>query len=175
MEDNKNFIISAYTENSLGLLNRISGIFLKNRIPIESLNISDSEIDDVIRFTIAVHTTEILIKRITALIERQIDVIKAYYHNENEAVFQESALFKIRTKTFIKNQKVRELITKYHCEIMEVSEVFVVISQRGKRSETQDLYNNLKPFGVMQFVRSNRISVSKSEMPISHFLKQQEV
>jgi acetolactate synthase-1/3 small subunit len=35
-----------------------------------------------------------------------------------------------------------------------------VISKSGKRSDI-NLYNKLKPFGIMQFVRSGRISVSK--------------
>jgi acetolactate synthase-1/3 small subunit len=37
----------------------------------------------------------------------------------------------------------------------------------GKRSDINDLYNKLKPFGIMQFVRSGRISVSKEKMQIS--------
>jgi acetolactate synthase-1/3 small subunit len=45
-----------------------------------------------------------------------------------------------------------------------------VISKSGKRSEINDLYNKLKPFGIMQFVRSGRISVSKQKMEISTLL-----
>jgi acetolactate synthase-1/3 small subunit len=35
-----------------------------------------------------------------------------------------------------------------------------------------DLYNKLKPFGIMQFVRSGRISVSKKKMQISLLLEE---
>jgi acetolactate synthase-1/3 small subunit len=45
-----------------------------------------------------------------------------------------------------------------------------VISKSGKRSDINDLYNKLKPFGIMQFVRSGRISVSK-KMQISLLLE----
>jgi acetolactate synthase-1/3 small subunit len=47
-----------------------------------------------------------------------------------------------------------------------------VISKSGKRSEINDLYNKLKPFGIMQFVRSGRISVSKEKMEISTLLEE---
>jgi acetolactate synthase-1/3 small subunit len=42
-----------------------------------------------------------------------------------------------------------------------------VISKSGKRSDINDLYNKLKPFGIMQFVRSGRISVSKENANIT--------
>ena len=41
------YTISVYSENHVGLLNRISGIFLKRHINIESLNVSKSEIEGV--------------------------------------------------------------------------------------------------------------------------------
>ena len=61
------FTISVYSENNVGLLNRISGIFLKRHINIESLNVSKSEIDEVSKFTIVVNTTE---KWVTNIVNR---------------------------------------------------------------------------------------------------------
>src|SRR5690606_40416720 len=95
MEEKKNFTISVYSENNIGLLNRISGIFLKRHINIESLNVSKSEIDEVSKFTIVVHTTEDWARKIVGQIEKQIEVIKAYYHTDEETIFLETALFKI--------------------------------------------------------------------------------
>ena len=57
MEENKTYTISVYSENNVGLLNRISGIFLKRHINIESLNVSKSEIEDVSKFTIVIYST----------------------------------------------------------------------------------------------------------------------
>jgi acetolactate synthase-1/3 small subunit len=47
-----------------------------------------------------------------------------------------------------------------------------VISKSGRRSEIEELYEKLKPFGIMQFVRSGRISVSKEKMEISTLLEE---
>ena len=49
------FTVSIYTENNLGLLNRISAIFLKRHINIDSLTTSQSEIKDIFRFVIVVN------------------------------------------------------------------------------------------------------------------------
>jgi acetolactate synthase-1/3 small subunit len=91
----KNFTISIYSENNVGLLNRISAIFLKRHINIESLTTSQSEIKDVFRFIIIVNINEDKIKKLIKQIEKQVDVIKAFYHTDEETIFQESALYKV--------------------------------------------------------------------------------
>ena len=65
------YTISIYTENNIGLLNRISAIFQRRHINIESINTSVSEIEGVSRFTILVSMTEDQIKKILGQIEKQ--------------------------------------------------------------------------------------------------------
>ena len=52
------YTITVYTENQIGLLNRIAIIFSRRKINIESLNTSPSEVDSVHRFTIVINETE---------------------------------------------------------------------------------------------------------------------
>ena len=82
------YTISVYTENNIGLLNRISAIFQRRHINVESLNISPSEIEGVAKFTIAVKMTEESVKKIIGQIEKQVEVIKAYYHDEENTIYQ---------------------------------------------------------------------------------------
>jgi acetolactate synthase-1/3 small subunit len=49
-----------------------------------------------------------------------------------------------------------------------------VISKSGN-VQTSMIYNKLKPFGIMQFVRSGRISVSKEKMQISLLLEELKI
>ena len=46
------YTVSVYTENNVGLLNRISAIFQKRHINIDSISTSVCEIPDVSRWTI---------------------------------------------------------------------------------------------------------------------------
>lgn len=170
MEEIKTFTISVYSENTVGLLNRISGIFLKRHINIHSLNVSESEIEKVSRFLIVVHTTEKWVKRIVGQIEKQIDVIRTYYHTDSETIFLETALFKLDSSLLFDEPQIQNIIKQSHAEIVTVSRKFFVISKSSRRPEIEKLYNQLKPFGIMQFVRSGRISVSKTRMPISQLL-----
>jgi acetolactate synthase-1/3 small subunit len=164
------YTISVYSENNVGLLNRISGIFLKRHINIEGLNVSNSEIDHVSKFTIVVNTTEKWVHNIVGQIEKQIEVIKVYSHTDDEIIYQESALFKLTSKLLFDEPKVENLIKDSNAQIVTVARDFFVISKSGRRSEVDAFHAELKPYGIMQFVRSGRISVSKAEMKISSLL-----
>lgn len=173
--EKKNFTISVYSENNVGLLNRISGIFLKRHINIESLNVSKSEIEEVSKFTIVVNTTEDWARKIVGQIEKQIEVIKAYYHTDEETIFQETALFKIASNLLFEERQIQNIIKDNHSTIVTVSPEFFVISKSGRREEIETMYEQLRPYGIMQFVRSGRIAVTKSTMQISSILKEFQV
>ena len=165
------YTISIYSENNVGLLNRISAIFLKRHINIESLTTSPSEITDVFRFVIVVNVTEAQVKKLVQQIEKQVDVIKAFYHTDEETIFQETALYKVKTNFLFEERQIQNFIKQSHANIVTVSPEFFVIEKTGFRHETEQLREQLAPFGLLQFVRSGRLSVTKAPMGISKILK----
>lgn len=170
MKELKTYTISIYSENNVGLLNRISSIFLKRHFNIESLTTSQSEIKDVFRFVIVVNIDEVKVKKLIQQIEKQVDVIKAYYHTDEETIFQETALYKVKSSSLFEERHIQNIIKKSQANIVTVSPEFFVIEKTGFREETEKLRNKLEPYGLMQFVRSGRISVTKAKMDVSEIL-----
>ncbi|GHA29651.1 acetolactate synthase small subunit [Salinimicrobium marinum] len=169
--EKKNYTVSIYTENNLGLLSRIAAIFLKRHINIESITVSKSEVNDVMRFIVIVQVTEDQVRKIVGQIEKQIEVIKAFYHTDEELFFQETALYKVRSSDFMKDSGIQHFIQETNARIVAATPDFFVIEKTGRRQETDHLYEKLKPYGLMQFVRSGTIAVSKNEMQISGILE----
>ncbi|MGJ5641868.1 acetolactate synthase small subunit [Formosa sp. S-31] len=171
MEDTLNtYTISIYTENNIGLLNRISAIFQRRHINIESLNTSISEIEGVSRFTIVVNLTEERMKKIIGQIEKQVEVIKAYYHTDEETIYQESCMFKLKTSLLFDEREIQNIIKDSNTQIVTVNKEFFVLEKSGRRHEIDQLYRDFSVYGIMQFVRSGRIAVTKEEMKISQML-----
>ena len=164
------FTVSIYSENNIGLLNRISAIFLKRHINIESLTTSQSEIENIFRFVIVVNVSEIMIQRIIKQINKQIEVISSFYHKNEETIYLETALYKVKSKSLFDEKHIQKIIKKSQANIVTVSPNYFVIEKTGWREETEKLYNELEPYGLLQFVRSGRISVSKEPMNISNIL-----
>ena len=169
--EQKLFTVSIYTENNVGLLNRISAIFQRRKINIESINSSVSEIDHVSRWTIVVTISEEQMRKIIGQIEKQVEVIKAYYHTDEETIYQESCLFKIKSDLLFEERTIQNIIKESNARIVTVNREFFVLEKSGRKSEVELLYRELKPFGIMRFVRSGRIAVTKDEMKITQLLE----
>ena len=169
-KDIKHYTVSIYTENNIGLLNRISAIFLKRHINIESLTTSQSEIDSIFRFVIVVNVSESMIKSIIKQINKQIEVISSFYHTDKETIFLETALYKVKSKSLFDEKHIQKIIKNSQANMVTVSPNYFVIEKTGWREETEKLYKELEPYGLLQFVRSGRISVSKEPMNISNIL-----
>ncbi|KQC31980.1 MULTISPECIES: acetolactate synthase small subunit [Nonlabens] len=164
------YTVSIYTENNIGLLNRISAIFQRRHINIESINTSASEIEDVSRWTILVKMTEVQIKKIIGQIEKQVEVIKAFYHTEDETIYQESCLFKIKSDLLFEERQIQNIIKDSNARIVTVNKEYFVLEKSGRRSEVDLLYRELSAFGILQFNRSGRIAVTKDAMEITKML-----
>ena len=161
MENTKRYTISVFTENHIGLLNRITIIFTRRKLNIESLNTSESEIDGVHRFTIVVTATEEVLTKLVKQIEKQIEVIRAFYHLDDETVFQEIALYKVPSHSVVNGIKIESLIRDNYARVLAIEPDFMIIEKTGHKEETHDLLKKLEPYGIMEFVRSGRVSVTK--------------
>ncbi len=170
-EEIQSFTISIYTENNIGLLNRISAIFQRRHINIESLTTSQSEIEGVNRFVIVVHMTENKAMKIVKQIEKQVETIRAYYHTEDETIFTESCMFKIKSDLLFNEPQIQNIVKESYSRIVTVNKDFFVLEKSGRRNEIESLRRDLNVFGIMQFVRSGRIAVTKEEMKVSEMLK----
>mgnify|MGYP000982234573 FL=1 len=169
-EEIKSFTISIYTENNIGLLNRISAIFQRRHINIESLTTSQSEIEGVNRFVIVVNISEINAKKIIGQFEKQVEVIRAYYHTDDQTIYTESCMFKIKSSLLFEEPQIQNIIKESNTRIVTVNKEFFVLEKSGRRNEIESLRRDLNVFGIMQFVRSGRIAITKDEMKITEAL-----
>jgi len=156
------YTISAFSENHIGLLNRITIIFTRRHVNIESLTVSGSAIPGIHKFTIVVNETREKVEKLVSQIEKLVEVLKAFYHTEEEVIHQEIALYKVPTQALVEGNKLEETIRKHHAHILEVRPEYTVIELTGHKEETQDLFFELKNYGLLQFTRSGRIAVTRS-------------
>ena len=146
----KTFTISIYTENNIGLLNRISAIFQRRHINIESLTTSQSEIDGVNRFVIVVNITETNANKIVKQIEKQVETIRAYYHTDEETIFTESCMFKIKSNLLFDEPQIQNIIKESNARIVTVNKEFFVLEKSGRRNEIESLRRDLNVFGIIK-------------------------
>ena len=167
----RDFTLSVLTEDKAGLINQLTIIFTKRKINIRSLNVSNSEVAGVSRFTIVTRTSRNMVDKIVKQIRKLIDVLGAFVYEEDQIFYQEIALYKVPTKAFINGNSVEDLVRNSGARILVVEEDCIIIEKTGHSKETHDLYQKLEPFGLLEFIRSGRVAVSKSTRKTEAYIK----
>ena len=169
------FNITVFSENHIGLLARITIVFTRRKINIESLTVSESAIAGVYKFTIVIKTNEDQVKKVVSQIEKIVDVLKAFYHTNQELIYQEIALYKVPTEALYDSDQIENIVRNSGARILEITREFTVIEKTGHKDETQALFEQLNQFKVMQFIRSGRVALTRDPIErLSEFLKERD-
>jgi len=158
----KEFTLTIYTENHVGLINKIAIMFSRRKISLESFNTSPSEVPNIYRFTIVVIEAEAIVKNLVKQIEKIVDVFKVYCNTNDEIVWQQMALYKVPTEVIIKEVKVERLLREYGAKAVVIRNDYTVFEATGQGEEINKLLKKLDKFGLIEFVRSSRIAIIKA-------------
>lgn len=171
----REFNITVFSENHIGLLARITLIFTRRKINIESLTVSESAIEGIYKFTIVVICSEDTVRKVVSQIEKVVDVLKAFYLTNEEMIYQEIALYKVPTEALFDSDQVEQIVRNSGARILEITRDFTVIEKTGHKEETQALFVELNQFKVLQFIRSGRIALTRDPIErLSEFLKERD-
>lgn len=172
--EKQEYTITLYTENSIGMISRISTIFSRRKINIESLNTSPSEAEGIHRFTIVIHETEEVVRKLCRQIEKQVEVLKAYYNTDDEIIWQEQALYKVPTDIVAERAPVERLLRQYGASAVVIRNDYTVFETAGHREEIDKLTEALAEYRLIEFVRSARIAIIKDSEGFHKKLKEFE-
>ena len=169
------YIITVFSEDHIGLLSRITIIFTRRKINIDSLTVSESAIAGIFKFTIVINETPDRVQKVVGQLEKVVDVMKAFYNTNEEMIYQEIALYKVSTEFLFESDKVEKIVRNSGARILELTREYVVIEKTGHSDETQQLFDELNVFGVTQFIRSGRVAITRSNIErLSVFLKERD-
>lgn len=165
MESNiekQEYNITVYTENQIGLLNRIAIIFSRRKLNIESLNTSPSEVDGIHRFNIVITESEEVVRKVARQLEKQVEVLKVYYNTNDDVIWQEMALYKVPTSVIAETVSVERLLREHGARAVVIRNDYTVFETTGHREETDKLVKVLQQYGLIEFVRSARVAIIKA-------------
>jgi acetolactate synthase-1/3 small subunit len=168
------YTISLFSENHIGILNQITIILTRRQINIESITASESAVKGVQMLTLVVNTTPEMVSKVARQMEKLVDVLKVFVHTSDEIIYQEIALFKITTKGLMSGNVIDHMVRSHHVRILEVSPEYIVIEKTGHKTEINELLSELEPYGVLQFVRSGRVAITRQVKELNSYLKEMD-
>ena len=178
MEDNtiRKYTVVIHSENQIGLLTQIANIFTRHSLNMSSLAAGASPIEGIHTITIVTDATPKKILEVVQQIEKKVDVVRVFHYSDKDIVYRELALYKVQTDKIMDSGNIEELLQSHNAKIIELNKDFTVISKVGTTDQTQELYDHLNQFAVLQFQRSGRIVVSRERQePLQEYLKDREI
>ena len=160
------YTLTVFSENQVGLINKIAILFSRRKISLDSFNTSPSEIENIYRFTIVVRVTEVVIQNLVRQLEKIVDVFKVYCNTNDEIIWQQMALYKVSTAIIMKEVKVERLLREFGAKAVVIRDDYTVFETTGQDDEIDKLLVELSKYGLIEFVKSARIAIIKANESI---------
>ena len=154
----KRHILVIHVQNNPGVLNRVSSLFRRRRFNIESISAGHTERADVTRITIEADSDQVNTDQLEKQLRKLIEVIEITEVDEKKATVREIALVKVRGA---ERARLEALIKKYGCRIASQSSECVTIEICTEPKKLDTLIARLKPFGVLELVRTGLAAVNR--------------
>lgn len=168
------YTISLFTEDQIGILNQITIILTRRQLNIESITASESAVKGVQMLTLVVITTPEMVTKVARQMQKLVEVLKVFVHTSDEIIYQEIALFKVTTRGMMSGNIIDHVVRAHHARILEVSPEYMVIEKTGHKSEITELLKQLEPHGLLQYVRSGRVAITRQVKELHAYLKEMD-
>jgi acetolactate synthase-1/3 small subunit len=151
---------TVYVEDRPGVLNRVASLFRRRNFNIVSLAVGHSETPGVSRMTVVVQTDAGGAQRIEAHLYKLINVIRVEDITNRPAVIRDLALIKVSADREHR-PSLMQLAEGFGARVVDVAPESIVIEMAGSEAKIDGLLDVLRPYGVLEMVRTGRVAMSR--------------
>jgi acetolactate synthase-1/3 small subunit len=160
-------VLTALVENRPGVLSRVANLFRRRNFNIDSLTVGRTHKDDLSRMTLAMEATEEEVERLEKNLYKLIDVIQVEHLTEKPAIYRDLALIKVAVSGE-NRREVHELADIFRARIIDVSQESMVIEVTGEEEKIESFTDLLRPFGIIEMVRTGVVAMGRGEHTLEH-------
>ncbi|GHT25893.1 acetolactate synthase small subunit [Planctomycetales bacterium] len=155
-------IISALVQNTPGVLSHISGMLASRGYNIDSLAVGETDNAKLSRMTFAVVGDEKVQEQVLKQLQKLITVVKAEDITAEEYVERDLMLIKVEALPGSRS-KILEMTEIFRAKVVDVSDVSMMIEISGKESKLEGFIDAMRPFGIIELVRSGIIAMRRGK------------
>ncbi|HVH25359.1 MAG TPA: acetolactate synthase small subunit [Vicinamibacterales bacterium] len=158
---------AVYVDNKPGVLNRVASLIRRRAFNIESLTVGHTESAGVSRMTVVVDTDEYGARRLEAHLSKLVPVRRVHNITATPSIARDLALIKVAA-TGDARPHVMQLVDVYRARIIDVSPESLVVETTGTEDKIDSLVEVLRPYGVIEMVRTGRIAMARGSSGSDH-------
>jgi acetolactate synthase-1/3 small subunit len=151
----------AYVEDLPGVLNRVTSLLRRRNYNIMSLTVGRTERPGVSRMTIVLEADDDGARRIEANLYKLVNVLFVEDTAEAATMVRELALIKVRADTSNRNEVMR-LCDVFRARVVDLGPEALVAEITGTADKIDGLVDVLRPFGLLEMVRTGGVAMVRS-------------
>jgi acetolactate synthase-1/3 small subunit len=148
----------ALVEDKPGVLNRVASLFRRRAFNIESLTVGHTEQPGVSRMTIVVDSSRTDAQKVAQNLYKLVNVIQVEDVTERPSVMRDLALIRVRANGGTRSE-VMQLVETFRARVVDVGLESLMIEVTGTEEKVDGLVEILRPFGVLEMVRTGRVAM----------------
>lgn len=162
MEKPTKRILSVWVEDKSGVLGHVAQLFGEQNCNIESLAVGSTERPGISRMTIRVSGENEAVDAVLTRLNRITSLIKVTRIDGDESVLMELALVMVDAPDERKTDLIN-LVNVFRARIVDVATNTMTIAASGSPSKLQALIDLLRPFGIIEIVRTGLIAMDRGK------------
>ena len=147
-------ILSIRVENKPGILFKVTHLFRSRNFNIDSISVGVMENPEFSKMTITTVGTEKQIAQIVKQLDKMIDTIEVKRLDENESVYKELALFKIKLSEASNSIEINKLADTYGAIVHNEQKDSLIVELTSTPDKIKTFEETLKPFGILDSART---------------------
>ena len=147
-------ILSIRVENKPGILFKVTHLFRARNFNIDSISVGVMENPEFSKMTITTVGTEKQIAQIVKQLDKMIDTIEVKRLDENESVYKELALFKIKLSAESNSTEINKLADTYGAKVHNEQKDSLIVELTSTPDKIKTFEEVLKPFGILDSART---------------------
>lgn len=156
--------LSVYVANQPGVLARIAQVFSRRAYNIDSLVVSQGRDPKFSRMTIGVSGDPKMLDQIIKQVNKLIDVIHCYEHEEEDAVVKEMSLIKILCNPNERTE-ILEIINHFKGKTVDFAESSLIAMINGDTEKVNAAIRLLSSYEIIETVRTGKVVMARGELP----------
>lgn len=152
-------------KNNAGVLHKITGLFVKRGINIETINSGECNLKNIIRITVTGIWDEYTTNQLIAQLKKLFDVLFVKELESKNSIIKELAFIKIELNNSEENgceeSKIKELAEKLNGKILEITDKNVIVQFVESPIEISNKISSMRAFKVLEILRTGSIGMNK--------------
>jgi acetolactate synthase I/III small subunit len=153
-------VLSALVQNVPGVLSHISGMLASRGYNIDSLAVGETDSPQLSRMTFVVVGDDSVLEQVRKQLEKIVTVVRVDDIGSTEHVERDLMLIKVSAPAVARSQ-IRELTDIFRGRIVDVALDMVIIEMAGQEQKIEAFIEMMRPFGIVELVRTGRIAMSR--------------